>query len=307
MPRNIQAPSSVIMVRPHHFSVNQETSGDNAFQTAAINITSDVLAKQAYEEVTGAVACLREHGIEVHVFEDESLVTPDSVFPNNWLSTHTGGHIAIYPMCPVSRRRERRFDIIEMLKKRYRVQDVVDYSGLEEDDTFLEGTGAMVLDHIERVAYAVLSQRTNPLALERFCSHFNYEPMLFEAFDSKDVPIYHTNVLMCVATEFVMICPDMIHNKKRCSELIQRFEESGREVITLSQSQIDSFAGNAIELQGKDCRYLALSAKAKSSLTDPQIKAIEKSASLLPLNVPTIEMSGGSVRCMLVGIHLSRR
>jgi hypothetical protein len=217
--RSAHSPSAVVMVRPHHFYVNPQTAADNAFQQADINCCPETLEKSAYEELSLAAEKLENAGIRVHVFEDEGSDTPDSVFPNNWFSTHAGGHIAIYPMLSPARRKERRADIIEMLKSQYRVQDTIDYSGLEPDGLFLEGTGAMVLDHIDRVAYAVKSKRTNPIALERFCTHFNYEPIVFEAEDKNGVSIYHTNVLMCIATSFVMIGLDMITDPVRREEI----------------------------------------------------------------------------------------
>jgi hypothetical protein len=305
--RSAQAPSAVVMIRPHHFSPNEETASDNAFQRSAAGLDRGSVSNAAYDEVTKASEVLQSQGICAHVFEDATHETPDSVFPNNWFSTHPGGHVAIYPMFAPSRRKERRHDIIEMLKRDYRVQDVIDYSGLEPDGLFLEGTGAMVLDHIDRVAYAAKSSRTDPVALERFCTHFNYEPMVFEARDEAGTPVYHTNVLMCIATDFAMIGLDMFADKARRSEVVRRFEESGREVIPLSNQQIADFAGNAIELQGKSGRILALSVRALQSLTADQIAVIEKSVAPLALNVPTIELAGGSVRCMLAGIHLSSR
>jgi len=208
------------MVRPHHFTVNTETAADNHFQ-ASQDLRED-LASVAYGEITEAAETLRRHGVEVHLFEDTGRLTPDSVFPNNWFSTHAGGHVAIYPMKAVSRRRERRSDVIEMLKTRYRVQEVIDYSGLEPDGLFLEGTGAMVLDHIDRVAYAVRSDRTDPIALERFSTHFNYEPMVFDARDENGVSVYHTNVLMCIATDFAMIGLEMMTDPARRQEIVTR-------------------------------------------------------------------------------------
>ncbi|WP_282609263.1 citrulline utilization hydrolase CtlX [Pelagibius sp. Alg239-R121] len=305
--KSAQAPSAVVMIRPHHFAPNHETAADNAFQSSAPTLDPAVIAIAAYQEVCAASETLMTAGITTHLFDDETQETPDSVFPNNWFSTHPGGHVAIYPMFAENRRKERRPDIIDMLKGRYRVQDIIDYSGLEPDGLYLEGTGAMVLDHIDRVAYAAKSNRTDPVALERFCTHFNYEPMVFEARDGEGTPIYHTNVLMCIATDFVMIGLDMVADTTRRNEIVRRFEESGREVIRLDNDQIAQFAGNAIELQGNNGRILALSARAFGALVDEQIEIIEKSASLLPLNVPTIEMAGGSVRCMLAGIHLSSR
>jgi hypothetical protein len=304
---NPQAPGAVVMIRPHHFFANPQTQGDNAFQVTGLPEEQEALASAAYQQVTAAANALEAYGIRVHIFEDEGSQTPDSVFPNNWFSTHSGGHVAIYPMYAENRRQERRGDIIDMLKMQYRVQDVVDYSGLEHDDIYLEGTGAMVLDHIERVAYAVHSRRTNALALERFCSHFNYEPMLFDACDSSGTAVYHTNVLMCIGTEFVMMGTHMISNTRRKEEIINRFNQSGREVIHLSEQQIAHFCGNALELQGASQRLLALSKQAYDALTPAQITLLERSVSLLPLDVSAIEAAGGSVRCMLAGIHLSPR
>ncbi len=304
-PYSIQAPSAVVMVRPHHFTVNTETAADNSFQVLAD--TGENLAAAAYDEITRAAQSLESHGVAVHLFEDEGTQTPDSVFPNNWFSTHAGGHVAIYPMKAESRRRERRSDVIEMLKTRYRVQDVIDYSGLEPDGLFLEGTGAMVLDHIDRVAYAVRSDRTDPIALERFCTHFNFEPMVFDARDGNGVPVYHTNVLMCVATGFAMIGTGMMSDPKRRDEVIARLEHSGRSIVALSNKQIENFAGNALELRGKDGRILALSTTALAALNAEQRATIEESARIVALDIPTVERAGGSVRCTLAGIHLTPR
>ncbi len=302
---SVQSPSAVVMVRPHHFTVNTETAADNSFQVA--NDCSEDLSARAYDEISCAAETLRSHGVTVHLFEDEGTSTPDSVFPNNWFSTHAGGHVAIYPMKAESRRRERRADIIEMLKARYRVQDVIDYSGLEPDGLFLEGTGAMVLDHIDRVAYAVKSDRTDPIALERFATHFNLEPMAFEARDAKDLPIYHTNVLMCVGTDFAMVGTGMIRDPKRRDEMLGRLSRFGRRIVELSDAQIEKFAGNALELQGRDGLILALSTTALAALDHAQRATIEESAKLVALDIPTIERAGGSVRCTLAGIHLTPR
>ena len=304
---SVQAPPAVVMIRPHHFRVNPETAADNAFQQDSTAMDQTQLAQSAFEELTVAAKRLEGAGIRVHIFEDEGTDTPDSVFPNNWFSTHSGGHIALYPMFSEARRKERRSDVIEMLKTEYRVQDVIDYSGLEPDGLFLEGTGAMVLDHIDRIAYAVKSNRTDPIALERFCTHFNYEPMVFEAEDENGVSVYHTNVLMCIATSFVLICLDMIKDPNRRNEIVKRFEYSGRKVIDLTQLQIADFAGNAIELRSGDQNIWALSSRALASLSTEQIGVIEQSTSLLGLDIPSIELAGGSVRCTLAGIHLLPR
>ena len=303
---SVQAPAAVVMVRPHGFRSNPDTLIDNAFQVQSASAASDISAA-AYREVSTMVQQLQDAGVGVHLFEDTGLATPDSVFPNNWFSTHAGGHVAIYPMAAPSRQLERRWDVIDLLKQRYRVQDVIDYSGLEQDRVYLEGTGAMVLDHIDRVAYVARSQRADPVALERFCTHFNFEPMLFDAADSKGQAIYHTNVLMCIGTDFALAGFDMITDTHRRMEIRQRLTENGRTLIDLTEAQIGEFAGNALELQGTNGRVLALSARALRALSAPQIACLQRHVQLLPLHVPTIELAGGSVRCMLAGIHLKPR
>ena len=303
-PPSLQAPAAVAMVRPHHFHPNPETAADNAFQRPA---TAASVAAQAHAEVTEAAARLEAAGVRVHLFDSHDPATPDAVFPNNWFSTHTGGHVALYPMYAANRRRERRSDIIELLKAQYRVQDVIDYSGLEHDGMALEGTGAMVLDHIGRIAYTAQSHRADPVALERFCTHFNFEPMAFATADAQGRPCYHTNVMLCVGTDFALGGFDLITDPARRHAVRARLRETGRELVELSPWQIGEFAGNALELQGTQGRVLALSARAAASLSPAQKAVIERSATLLPLAVPTIELAGGSVRCMLAGIHLARR
>lgn len=305
----VQAPGAVVMIRPHRFTPNPDTAADNAFQVPATG-DPDGLADSAFREVTRAAEVLEAAGITVHLFDDEDATRPDSVFPNNWFSTHAGGRVALYPMYAPSRRTERRVDIVEMLKSRYRVQDVIDYSGLEHDNIFLEGTGAMVLDHVSRIAYTARSRRADPVVLERFCTAFGYEPMAFDAVDPSGTPVYHTNVLMCIASGFVLIGLSMITDEERREEVAHRLagRRGQRPVLELSTGQIHDFAGNAMELEGDDGqRFLALSTRAVASLTDEQRAVIEQTCTLLPLDVPTIELAGGSVRCMLAGIHLDSR
>ncbi|RZM78293.1 amidinotransferase [Pseudoalteromonas rubra] len=301
-----QAPSAVVMIRPHHFLPNEETRADNSFQSQAQQFDGGV-SQLAYEQVTRAAEQLEQAGVRVHLFEDLGTDTPDSVFPNNWFSTHAGGQIAIYPMYAKNRRRERRTDIIELLKREYRVQDVIDYSGLEYDNLFLEGTGAMVLDHIERVAYTARSKRTDSHVLERFCSHFNFEPMVFEALSEGGVPVYHTNVLLCVGSDYALGGFDMIVDPARRAEIKNRLQLAGKKLIALSEAQINAFCGNALELSASEGRVLALSQTAYDALTAEQIAVLESCVTLLPLEVSAIELAGGSVRCMLAGVHLSRR
>ncbi|WP_417365621.1 citrulline utilization hydrolase CtlX [Glutamicibacter arilaitensis] len=304
---NAQAPSAVILIRPHRFSPNPQTALDNAFQSPAEALDAQLVADAARDEVTALATALESSGITVHLFDDFAAGRPDSVFPNNWLSTHAGGHVALFPMYAPNRRTERRGDIVELLKSNYRVQDVIDYSGLELDNVFLEGTGAMVLDHLGRVAYTAKSRRADPVALERFCTNFGYEPMAFEAADAAGTAVYHTNVMMAVGTDFALVGLSLISCAARRQEVADRLAGTGRDVIELSAEQVAKFAGNAIELQGPAGRLLVLSRTAFDSLTQVQIAVIERSCTLLPVDVPTIELAGGSVRCMIAGIHLERR
>ncbi|WP_421782367.1 citrulline utilization hydrolase CtlX [Kiloniella litopenaei] len=304
--KSSQTPSAVVLIRPHHFIANPETAADNSFQTmiSGQDVNDESIA---FQEVSGVIDVLKSHGVDVHVFEDESHHRPDSVFPNNWFSTHAGGHVAIYPMTAVSRRQERRLDIIDMLKQVYRVQEVVDYSGQEQDGRYLEGTGAMVLDHVERVAYVCQSRRSDPVLLERFCSRFNYEPVIFDASDAKGNAVYHTNVLMCIASDLVLVGAKMIRDDSQRAELLTRLEATGRRLIKLSEKQISSFAGNMFEVQGDAGRLLLMSSAAYHSLTKEQIDLIQLSLPIVKVSIPTIEKAGGSIRCMLAGIHLSKR
>lgn len=292
---------------------NPATAADNAFQR-------DVPADQAGESVsTTALAemdalaeALRAAGVTVHVFADEDHTRPDSVFPNNWLSTHAGGYVAVYPMYASNRRHERRIDVLEMLKSEYRVQAIVDYSGLEPDGIFLEGTGAMVLDHVSRVAYTARSHRADIAVLERFCTDFGYEPMAFDAVDSEGVPVYHTNVIACIGTEVALIALEMIPDEKRRWQVRERLSVTGRTIIELTEEQIREFAGNAVELcgrtpDGKRRYIMAMSARARRSLRPEQIAVIEESCEIVAVDIPTIELAGGSVRCMIAGVHLDRR
>ncbi|WP_027858188.1 citrulline utilization hydrolase CtlX [Marinobacterium jannaschii] len=304
---SVQSPRAVVMIRPHCFYPNPDTAEDNAYQKQSISEEKPQVSQRAYQEVTAAAEKLREHQVEVFLYDDEGEATPDSVFPNNWFSTHSGGHIALYPMYSNNRRLERRSDVIEALKQRCYVQDVIDYSGLEQDQIFLEGTGAMVLDHIERVAYTAKSNRANEIALERFCTHFNYEPMAFTTADRNSQSVYHTNVMMSVGTEFAMVGTELISDEPRRQAVVDRLKASGRDVIELSQEQIDQFAGNVLELASPNGRLLALSRTAFNALNELQRKRLQQYVSFVVLDIPTIELAGGSVRCMLAGIHLATR
>ena len=308
-----QAPSAVILIRAERFLPNPATAADNAFQRDVPSGQSDdSVSTTALAEMDALADALRAVGVTVHVFEDEDHTRPDSVFPNNWLSTHAGGYVAVYPMYASNRRHERRADVLEMLKSDYRVQAIVDYSGLEPDGIFLEGTGAMVLDHVSRVAYTARSYRADIAVLERFCTDFGYEPMAFDAVDSEGVAVYHTNVIACIGTDVALIALDMIPDEVRREQVRERLSVTGRTIVELTEEQIREFAGNAVELcgrtpEGKRRYVMAMSARARRSLRPDQLAAIEESCEILAVDIPTIELAGGSVRCMIAGIHLDRR
>lgn len=305
---SVQAPDAVLMVRPHRFHPNPQTAADNGFQRSAPEADATLLAARAHAEVGLAAQTLMQQGVRVHLFEDTGEQdTPDSVFPNNWISTHADGRVALYPMHAPNRRRERRSDVLALLEQRYRLQQIVDYTRLEQQGLALEGTGAMVLDHAARIAYLARSRRAAPRVLALFCRQFGYRALAFDTADRQGRPVYHTNVLMCVATEFALVGLELISSVAERAQVQAELEASGRRVIALSEAQIGEFAGNAIELGTPDGRILALSERAAASLSAEQTTLIERSARLVPLRVPTIELAGGSVRCMIAGIHLPAR
>ena len=303
-----QSARAVVMIRPCRFFPNPETALDNAFQQEVVIESEDETNSRAKAEFDRAVEKLRAAGVTVHVFDDTPLpAKPDAVFPNNWFSTHRDGRIALYPMYTPSRRAERRLDLIEGLRARYRVTEVVDYTGYEQRGLYLEGTGSLVLDHVHRVAYVSLSRRADREPLEEFCADFTYEPLAFESTGSDGRAIYHTNVMMCLGTQFALIGLEMIKEADQRAKVRARLEESGKVIVELSRDQIENFAGNALELEGNEGKLLVLSERAASHLTAGQCSTIERFAQLLPLSLPTIELAGGSARCMMATIHLPPR
>ncbi len=296
---HVQSTDSVLMIRPGRFYPNPETAADNAFQRDA-NRDSDVLTLMARKEFDAAVQALCAAGINVPE-------KPDAVFPNNWISTHHDGRIALFPMYSALRRRERRQDIVQELRKHYRVTEVIDYSPFEDEGCCLEGTGSLVFDHLNKIAYVSLSNRSNPKVIQRFANDFSYEPVTFTSIGANGQPIYHTNVMMCIATAFAMVGLDVIPNKAERQQLRSRLEKTGKEIVELSADQIANFAGNAIELHNKSGeKLLVLSSRAARALTEEQRKMLTRYARLLPLELPTIELGGGSARCMMATIHLPR-
>ena len=306
--QHAQSTNSVLMIRPSRFYPNPETAADNAFQRDA-DRDSNALTLAARREFDAAVQTLRAAGVNVHVFEDTpEPEKPDAVFPNNWISTHHDGRVALFPMYSALRRRERRQDIVEELRKHYRVTEVIDYSAFEHEGCCLEGTGSLVLDRQNKIAYVSLSNRSNPGMIQRFAEDFSYDPVTFTSIGSNGQAIYHTNVMMCVGTAFAMVSLEMIPNKAERQKVCARLEKTGKEIVELSADQIANFAGNAIELHNKDEeKLLVLSSRGARALTEDQHEILSRYTRLVPLELLTIELGGGSARCMIATIHLPPR
>jgi len=302
-----QSTNSVLMVRPSRFYPNPETAIDNAFQSRA-SFNADALGAAARSEFDAAVQELRDAGLTVHLLQDTAEPEkPDAVFPNNWISTHHDGRVALFPMYSELRRRERRHDIIEELRKSYKITEVIDYSSFEKKGCCLEGTGSLVLDHVNRIGYVSLSNRSNPKVIQRFAGDFGYEAVTFTSVGSNGQPIYHTNVMMCVGSEFALVGLGLIPNKHERKQVRERLETSGKEIVELSPEQVANFAGNAIELHDSTgAKLLVLSTRALRTLNKEQRTTITRHARLVPLELPTIELGGGSARCMIATIHLLR-
>src|SRR5262245_30722560 len=300
-----QSTNSVLMIRPSRFYPNPETAADNAFQRDA-DRGPEALTLAARKEFDAVVQALRVAGVSVHVFEDTTEPEkPDAVFPNNWISTYHDGRIALFPMYSALRRRERRQDIVQELRKHYRVTEVIDYSAFEDEGCCLEGTGSLVLDHLNKIAYVSLSNRSNPKVIQRFADDFSHEPVIFTSNGPNGQPIYHTNVMMCIGTAFAMIGLEMIPNKAERQQVRARLEKTGKEILELSADQIANFAGNAIELQNRlGEKLLVLSSRAARALTEEQRERLTRHAELTQFEIPTIELGGGSARCMMATIHL---
>jgi hypothetical protein len=303
-----QSTNSVLMIRPCRFYPNPETATDNAFQSR-VSCAADELDAAARKEFDAVVQTLRAAGVSVHVFEDTAQPEkPDAVFPNNWISTHHDGRIALFPMYSALRRQERRQDIVGELRKRYRVTEIIDYSAFEERGFCLEGTGGLVLDHLNKIAYVSLSNRSNPKVLDRFAEDFSYEPVTFTSIGSDGRPIYHTNVMMCIGTAFALVGLETIRNKAERQQVRARLERSGKDIIELSPDQIANFAGNAIELHDTHGeKLLVLSQRAIRAMTEEQRARLSRYARLVSVKLPTIELGGGSARCMIATIHLAPR
>jgi hypothetical protein len=294
------------MIRPVNFGFNEQTAGSNAFQNR--NAEQQVQDK-ALKEFDGFVNVLRENGVEVIVIDDTTEPhTPDSIFPNNWVSFHRDGTVFLYPMMAENRRLERREDIINQLEDEFTVKKVIDLSRFEHEHKFLEGTGSMVLDRENKIAYACLSPRTDKEVLEEFCRDSGYTPVLFHAVDQQGMDIYHTNVLMCVGSSFVVICMDSIKDEGEKQEVLASFQSTQKQVITITFDQMNHFAGNMLEVRNKAGEsLLVMSKSAWDSLNNEQKAALSLFSKPVYAGISTIESNGGgSVRCMMAEVHLPR-
>ncbi len=296
---------NLLLVQPSCFGFNPETALSNRYQQPAEGMQSVVL-----EEFRAAVAALRHAGIPVTVVEDTPLPPkPDAIFPNNWMSAHPDGTLALYPMMAPSRRWERREDIVDLLKETYQVTRVIDLTAYEAQRRFLEGTGSIVFDHRARMALACVSDRTSELVLRDLCEQLDYSFLLFHAVDEENVPIYHTNVMLWLGKTVAALCLDSIRDEVEQDRLLAFFERTQRQVIALSQEQVRAFAGNAIEVFDRIGRnYFLMSDTAWQSLHRGQQDALEQRGDLLTVSIPTIQwVGGGGIRCMVADIHLPPR
>ena len=308
--REPQLADAVLMIRPVRFESNPQTAESNRFQGKTAK-SEDEQQAQAAREFDGLAAALRHAGIDVIVVEDTPEPhTPDSIFPNNWVSFHADGRVVLYPMEAENRRTERRLDVVETIDSRYgyQVNEVVDLSGHEAVGHFLEGTGSMVLDRCNRIAYACLSSRTQLDPLGDFAQRMDYEVVAFDAVDRLGVPIYHTNVLMNIGEQLAVICDAAIPREDQRAAVLQRLRDTGHEVLSLSYEQLEAFAGNMLELKTLNGeRVVAMSQQAFDSLEDAQVQKLQANGRIVAAPISTIEASaGGSVRCMLAEIHLPR-
>jgi len=303
----MQTTNHILMIRPVDFKFNEQTAGNNKFQVAS---AQNNVQAQALKEFDGFVALLRKNEVDVTVINDTlQPETPDSIFPNNWISFHNNGEIILYPMFSENRRSERRQDILENLDRDFNIQKITDLSPYEQEGIFLEGTGSLVLDRDNKVAYACLSIRTNEKVLEDFCSRSDYTAIVFNAADGTGFPIYHTNVMMCIGDKFAVVCFESIPNPQEKEKVRESLSKSGKEIIEISLEQMNRFAGNMLQVSNKMGEsLLVMSEQAYLSLKKEQITTLEKYSKLIYAPLYTIEKNGGgSARCMLAEIHLPVR
>lgn len=308
-----QTTNSILMIRPTAFRMNEQTAVNNYYQKVLEGLLPAAVNAKAQQEFDALVEKLKAVGIDVTVVDDVlGSDSPDSIFPNNWVSFHENGDVALYPMFAKNRREERREEIFDLLEdKGFQIDNIIDYTSAEEDGFYLEGTGSLLLDRANEKAYCALSPRADEELFIEFCEDFDYAPVIFEAFQTIDGErklIYHTNVMMCLGETFAVICADCIDDKKERKMVLDNLKKDDKEVILITEDQVNSFAGNMLEVRGgDDKRYLVMSTAAHQSLTPKQIEQLEKHAAILSSSLDTIEAcGGGSARCMMAEIFLPR-
>jgi len=308
-----QTTNSILMIRPVAFRMNEQTAVNNYYQKVIDGLLPATVNATAQQEFDAFVAKLKSVGVDVIVVEDTlNPDTPDSIFPNNWISFHENGDIALFPMFAENRRLERREDILDILEEKgFLIDNIMDYTSAEEDNFFLEGTGSILLDRANGKAYCALSPRADEELFIEFCEDFDLNPIIFEAFQTVNGErklIYHTNVMMCIGETYAVICTDSIDDKKERKMVIDSLKGDDKEVIYLTEDQVNNFAGNLLEVKGaNDRRYLVMSSAAYKSLTKKQIAQLEEHVTILSSNLDTIEAcGGGSARCMMAEIFLPK-
>jgi len=299
-----QTTAHLLMIRPVAFTFNEETAVNNAFQAAGHAADAQ---QKALQEFDAFVALLRKNGVDVTVIEDTpEPATPDSIFPNNWISFHSSGSIVLYPMYARNRRLERKPTVLAALEAKFGKQRIIDLTAHEAENVFLEGTGSMVLDRENKIAYACLSPRTDYFVLTEFCEQMGYSPLVFDAVDQQGQPIYHTNVLMCVASKYVVICLEAIPAQHEREEVQQSIRNSGKEIVDISYEQMNHFAGNMLQVSSSSGEpLLVMSSQAFQSLSAAQKEKLSGYNRIIHSPLTTIETNGGgSARCMMAEIHL---
>jgi len=303
----MQNTSNLLMIKPINFGFNQETAVNNAFQIAGY---SELAQKNAAKEFEHFAKKLEIYGMNVCVIEDTpEPYTPDSIFPNNWISFHKGNKICLYPMFAENRRKERKPNVIETIKQKFKIDETIDFTHFEKDNKFLEGTGSMVLDRENGIAYACLSPRTHQEVFNEFCSAMNFKGVSFTSLDDKNKEIYHTNVMMCVADKYAVICLDTIKDAQERQVVANTLTNSGKEIIEIVTSQMNNFAGNMLQVKNKQgVPFLVISSTAFRSLSREQVSRIKSYNDIIDVELDTIEKNGGgSARCMLAEIFLERK
>ena len=309
----LQTTNTILMVRPNNFRMNEQTAVNNHYQKEVIGVSQEELQIKAQKEFDNFVEKLSSIGVNVVVFNStDGLDTPDSHFPNNWISFHENGIVGLYPMFAENRRLERREAVLLQLESEgFQIENIVDYTSAEDEDLFLEGTGSLLLDRVNRKAYCALSQRADESLFIEFCEEFEFTPVVFTAnqtVDGERTPIYHTNVMMCLGETFAVICLATIDDKKERKNVIKHLKQDGKEIIDITEKQVNSFAGNMLQVKAKDDQlYTIMSQAAFDSLSQSQISTLEKHGKIVSSSLNIIEAcGGGSARCMMAEVFLPR-